>query len=94
DWRMPTVEELASILARRKKRGIHIDSVFDSRQFRCWTVDQCDPKSWSWRVGAWVIDFKNGEIIQTEYKNQGTGSFTLTSERNKTIYTKAVRAVK
>jgi len=94
DWRMPTVEELASLLAKRKKGGVHIDPVFDSKQITCWTVDQCDPKGWSWWIGAWIIDFKNGLITQTEYKKQGTGSFTLTSDSNKTIYIKAVRADK
>lgn len=42
DWRMPTVEELASLLARTKNERVHIDPVFDSRQVSCWSADKSE----------------------------------------------------
>ena len=63
DWRMPTVEELASLLAKRRTNGVHIAPVFDYKQTRCWTIDPCDATA-SHLLGAWIIDFQNGEVSQ------------------------------
>jgi hypothetical protein len=96
DWRMPTVDELASLLARRKKDGVHIDPVFDNKQATCWTADECDPKGWIWLAGTWVIDFSRGSILQAEHDNPKRGStpsgyFPGVNDIN---YVKAVRSVK
>jgi len=32
NWRMPTVEELASLIKKAKTKGVHIDPVFDNKQ--------------------------------------------------------------
>jgi hypothetical protein len=66
DWRMPTVEELASLLARKRKSGVHLNPVFDSKQRRCWTIDPCDP-NYAYFVGAWLIDFQKGEVSQANW---------------------------
>ena len=42
DWRIPTVEELASLLKKGEIKGTHIASVFDNKQIRCWSIDKCD----------------------------------------------------
>jgi hypothetical protein len=93
DWRMPTVEELASLIKKAKTKGVHLDPVFDNKQIRCWTADPSDPKSWSWMLGIWIIDFKNGTIITAEFKKPGSAVYTYT-ERNGINYVKAVRSVK
>jgi hypothetical protein len=42
DWRLPTIEEFASLLEREQKNGLHIDPVLDEKQKRCWTADKGD----------------------------------------------------
>jgi hypothetical protein len=94
DWRMPTIEELASLLTRRRKNGVHIDPVFDNKQVRCWSVDQSDPIEPYYSV-AWIISFEFGEVTQAIYIKKskiqwGTGA----QNKNAMNYIKAVRAVK
>jgi hypothetical protein len=90
DWRMPTIEELASLLVRRRKDGAHIDSVFDNRQTQCWTIDPCDPQHAN-LLGAWLVDFKEGTILEAWYKkNEMIYSYTMKNDIN---WVKAVRSV-
>lgn len=60
DWRLPTIEELASLLEPEKKNGdLHIDPVFGSKQHSCWSADQATVKS---SRPAWVIYFRDGAV--------------------------------
>ncbi|OEU62957.1 MAG: hypothetical protein BBJ57_11730 [Desulfobacterales bacterium PC51MH44] len=90
DWRMPTVEELASILVRKRKNSAHIDPVFDRKQTLCWTIDQCESQSWSWLNGAWLVDFKNGEVNEAYWKGEVPVQYTKNTEN----HVKAVRSVR
>ncbi len=55
DWRLPTLDELASLLeSNRKKGGLYLDSLFDNEQWWLWT---CDKHS---SGGAWGVDFYEG----------------------------------
>ena len=57
DWRLPTLEELSSLLENRKlNEGIYIDSVFDPKFILCWTSDR-----WS-TGGRWLVNFHYGQI--------------------------------
>jgi hypothetical protein len=92
NWRMPTLEELVSLLAREKKSGVHIAPIFDYKQIRCWTTDPCDP-NYQYLVGAWLIDFQNGEVSQASWhrmKGRGGGAYS----KNRVNFVKAVRTVK
>jgi len=52
DWRLPTVDELTSLLTPEKKnRDLYIDPIFDKTQLWCWTSDQRTSG------GAWVVYF-------------------------------------
>ena len=93
DWRMPTAEELASILNRRNKDGVHIDSVFDYKQIRCWTVDQISRYSNRY-LSAWIIDFQNGEVSQAFWHRVKVVPYYGTYVKNPENYVKAVRSVK
>jgi len=56
DWRMPTTEELASLLAPRvNDEGLHIASVFSCKQRVCWSSDLS-------RYNTRVVDFSEGSI--------------------------------
>ena len=88
DWRLPTLEELASLLEKGEQNGVHIDPVFDNKQIRCWTVDQ---EYRTTRIGgpsmaAWIVHFQYGKISSATW-----GQLFKEFTRN---YTKAVRSAK
>ncbi|ODS33179.1 MAG: hypothetical protein SCARUB_01657 [Candidatus Scalindua rubra] len=59
DWRLPTVEEAASLLESSKKNGdLYIDTVFDIKQSGIWTGDENDTASYL--DGAWNVRFSGG----------------------------------
>lgn len=57
DWRLPTVDELASLLEPEEKNGdLYIDPIFDKKQRWCWTSDQRASG------GAWFVLFFSGNV--------------------------------
>lgn len=57
DWRLPTVDELATIVARMEGTdGYCLDPVFDRRQGRLWSADRASMRS------AWSADARLGTI--------------------------------
>ncbi len=58
DWRLPTIEELMSLLKRKKQSNdLYINPIFDTTQKRCWSVDT-ERLSGS----AWYVSFIIGDI--------------------------------
>ena len=50
DWRLPTVDELLSLVEQDKQsNGLYINSLFDSTQMWCWSADKSSLE-WAWRV--------------------------------------------
>ncbi len=58
DWRLPTLEELTSLLEPEEKDGLYIDPVFDRNQRYCWTSDRKD----GWSGPAWLVSFNYGGV--------------------------------
>jgi serine/threonine protein kinase len=64
DWRLPTLEEAASLLRKKKndKNGMYIDPIFTGDQKRIWTIDRStvdkDKEGW------WVVLFYFGTIYR------------------------------
>lgn len=57
DWRLPTVEEGASLLESSKRNDdLYIDPVFDKELWAVWTGDRCGSHR------AWVIYFGDGGL--------------------------------
>jgi len=58
DWRLPTIEELASLLESREMNGdLYIDPVFDRKQGWCWSADKRSSGS------AWSVGFYDGLVL-------------------------------
>jgi hypothetical protein len=51
DWRLPTLEEAASLLENSKQKNLYIDRAFDRRQWCIWTGDTLSTHL------AWVVVF-------------------------------------
>ena len=58
DWRLPTLEEAASLLeSSEKNRDLYIDPVFSKKQGWIWTGDKFDSEA------AWLVFFDHGGVI-------------------------------
>ena len=59
DWRLPTVEELASLLEpQRQASGLYVSIRFDPEQETCWSVDRDAPGT-----HAYYVSFNAGRAI-------------------------------
>jgi len=62
DWRLPTIEEAASLLEPVKKNALYIDPVFDKEQWGIWSGDKRGGSTWS-------VYFSLGNV-RWRYKNR------------------------
>jgi len=94
DWRMPTIEELASLLTRSRNKGVYIAPVFDSHQTSCWSADKSAAQQ-SWNDAYWIVNFEQGQVLEAEFrKPPTTANFSAYDIKNETNYVKAVRSVR
>jgi len=56
DWRLPTLEEAASLLEPERANGLHIDRTFDPVQTQIWTADRKEGPT------AWQVAFGSGKV--------------------------------
>ena len=65
DWRLPTVDEAASLLESSDMNGnLYIDPVFSKNQRWIWTGDKFGSKK-----NAWCVDFIDGCVLWGHYIN-------------------------
>jgi hypothetical protein len=60
DWRLPTIDELASLVEREKVNGVHTDPLFDKKQKSCWSSDKGPPFGTLTQV--WHVNFREGSL--------------------------------
>lgn len=57
DWRLPTIDELISLLEpARQSNMLHIRPIFDENQRQCWSSDRRE------NGGMWHVHFQSGAI--------------------------------
>ncbi len=96
NWRIPTVEELASLIENKPsgKYGYYIHAMFDQSENgnwldRCWTADTLKPIYGS-DVSVWLVDFKNCGIVTAHWYEHHIGSMFPVNDQN---YIRAVSSV-
>jgi hypothetical protein len=66
DWRLPTIEELASLLEFTRQPGkIYIDPVFDQDQWICWSAD-----IFKSAANVWFVYFAHGYVSNIDADNK------------------------
>jgi len=61
DWRLPTLEEAASLLESNKRNDLYIDPIFSSKQKWIWTGDKFEDEDGS--EAAWRVYFSLGSVF-------------------------------
>ena len=94
DWRLPTVDELASLLVFSKIKNLYINSLFDRRQSKCWsadyrTTDQTDPYE-----EGWIVSFFDGHITRASWSRDPQVSFQAWYAKDPSNYARVVRSLK
>ena len=65
DWRLPTIEELASLMCSRKIKGLYLDLVFSKKQSTFYY--SADIRDTPRRITYWLADYSHG-ILTTKHE--------------------------
>ena len=95
DWRIPTMEELASLLNKNKVNNVHMDSVFNTQQYRCWSSDKAVTMHGpSDATTVWVLDYHSGKAKRSHWYDTNRSGWLGGNISLPDNYVKAVRLVK
>ena len=92
DWRLPTIEELASLLKKKNSGNLYIDPIFDKKHSRCWSKDEY--LSGAYYTNTWVADFGIGKIKKARWISKQGPSWLYSYVSMAENYVRAVRTVK
>ena len=94
DWRLPTIEELASLLVYAKIKGLHINALFDRRQTKCWSADSLPTDQTDPYQEDWIVSFFEGHITKASWSRDATVLFQKWYEKDSSNNARAVRSLK
>ena len=94
DWRLPTIDELASLIAKRQSQGLHLDPMFENKQKRCWSGDKAQWGGDNYD-SRWIANFSRGGITTAVwFRRGGQPEWRERYVKNTKNYVKAVRTVR
>ena len=91
DWRIPTIEELYSLLEPNTNEQLYINPAFATKPYHCWSIDESGLPSLivNIRVQYLTVDYKKGTFGVAITGNQPGGS----SASNFSSFIRAVRSI-
>jgi Protein of unknown function (DUF1566) len=92
DWRLPTTEELYSLLQPSTNQQLYIHSVFATKPSLCWSIDTSDMAT-PWYISQTrkvTLDYKEGTVSDAFTGVKPSGA----SANNFSSYVRAVRTIK
>jgi uncharacterized caspase-like protein len=92
DWRLPTIDELVSLMEKSDMGGLHLDPVFDRKQTHCWSSDN-GPELVYGSLGlfaTWIANFDEGRVKIAQWSTGELARYHVL-ENN---YARAVRSLK
>jgi tetratricopeptide (TPR) repeat protein len=89
DWRMPTIEELASTITRSASSGLHINPIFAKKQEICWSSDSGHVED-KYMKDVWIANFAKGRVALYMIEDRQH----LIGDYMETFYVKGVRSAR
>ena len=91
DWRIPTLEELCSLLERiSNQKNLHISPLFYDNQSKCWSTDRFGENPYpNEALINRIVNFTNGEIDKAVIEGGGYSGYSPEQH-----FVKAVRTIK
>ncbi|MGD8763347.1 MAG: DUF1566 domain-containing protein [Desulfobacteraceae bacterium] len=94
DWRLPTIEELASLLVFSKINNLHINPLFYRKQNKCWSADSLTTSITDPYQEDWIINFFAGHITHASWTREITAIWMKWYDKDASNYVRAVRSLK
>ncbi len=89
DWRLPTVEELASLITGNVRGGIYINPLLTTKQKPCWSSDSGFVED-RYLKDVWIVSFVEGKVVLQMLDDNARSIFSYED----TYYVRGVRSAR